>query len=120
MTLSSAIPAAIRNWAGTPAEAVRDADAVLLAVHWLRVDDVLKQAGDLRGKVIAVAATLMAISAWSPWMPVLCESRATWSHLRSWWGSRRTKVTWARRSPIDSTDSHNTVVSEIGLQTRDL
>jgi hypothetical protein len=38
--------------AGTPAEAVRDADAVLLAVHWSRVDDVLKQAGDLSGKVI--------------------------------------------------------------------
>ena len=38
--------------AGTPAEAVSDADAVLLAVHWLRVDDVLKQAGDLSGKVV--------------------------------------------------------------------
>jgi predicted dinucleotide-binding enzyme len=38
--------------AGAPAEAVRDADAVLLAVHWLRVDDVLKQAGDLSGKVV--------------------------------------------------------------------
>jgi 8-hydroxy-5-deazaflavin:NADPH oxidoreductase len=38
--------------AGTPAEAVRDADAVLLAVHWSRVDDVLKQGGDLSGKVI--------------------------------------------------------------------
>jgi 8-hydroxy-5-deazaflavin:NADPH oxidoreductase len=37
---------------GTPAEAVRDADAVLLAVHWSRVDDVLKQAGDLSAKVI--------------------------------------------------------------------
>jgi len=38
--------------AGTPAEAVRDADAVLLAVHWSRVDDVLKQAGNLSGKVV--------------------------------------------------------------------
>ena len=38
--------------AGTPREAVQDADAVLLAVHWSRVDDVLKQAGDLSGKVI--------------------------------------------------------------------
>src|SRR2546427_3112476 len=38
--------------AGTPADAVRDADAVLLAVHWLRIDDVLKQTGDLSGKVI--------------------------------------------------------------------
>src|SRR2546427_2808673 len=38
--------------AGTPAEAVQDADAILLAVHWLRIDDVLTQAGDLSGKVI--------------------------------------------------------------------
>jgi predicted dinucleotide-binding enzyme len=35
--------------AGTPAEAARDADALLLAVHWSRVDDVLGQAGDLGG-----------------------------------------------------------------------
>jgi predicted dinucleotide-binding enzyme len=38
--------------AGTPAQAAKDADAVLLAVHWSRMDDVLKQAGDLSGKVI--------------------------------------------------------------------
>ncbi len=38
--------------AGTPAEAAQDADAVLLAVHWSRVDDVLQQAGDLSGKVV--------------------------------------------------------------------
>ena len=38
--------------AGTPGEAARDADALLLAVHWSRIDDVLNQAGDLRGKVI--------------------------------------------------------------------
>jgi 8-hydroxy-5-deazaflavin:NADPH oxidoreductase len=38
--------------AGTPAEAVKEADAVFLAVNWPRVDDVLKQAGDLSGKVI--------------------------------------------------------------------
>jgi 8-hydroxy-5-deazaflavin:NADPH oxidoreductase len=38
--------------AGTPGEAARDADALFLAVHWSRVDDVLKQAGDLSGKVI--------------------------------------------------------------------
>ena len=31
---------------------MHDADAVLLAVHWLRIDDVLKQTGDLAGKVI--------------------------------------------------------------------
>jgi predicted dinucleotide-binding enzyme len=38
--------------AGTPGEAARGADALLLAVHWLRIDDVLQQAGDLSGKVI--------------------------------------------------------------------
>src|SRR5436190_24213146 len=37
---------------GTPREAVQEADAVLLAVHWSRVDDVLHQAGDTSGKVI--------------------------------------------------------------------
>jgi hypothetical protein len=38
--------------AGTPGEAAREADVLLLAVHWSRVDDVLKQAGDVSGKVI--------------------------------------------------------------------
>lgn len=38
--------------AGTPREAALDADAVLLAVHWSRVNDVLKQAGSLAGKVM--------------------------------------------------------------------
>jgi predicted dinucleotide-binding enzyme len=38
--------------AGTPGEAAKDADALLLAVHWSRMDDVLTQAGDLSGKVI--------------------------------------------------------------------
>src|SRR5215471_14452064 len=38
--------------AGSPREAAQDADAVLLAVHWSRVDDVLAQAGDLSGKVL--------------------------------------------------------------------
>lgn len=38
--------------AGTPGEAARAADVVLLAVHWSRVDDVLKQAGDLAGRTI--------------------------------------------------------------------
>lgn len=38
--------------AGTPREAAQDADALLLAVHWSRLDDVLSQAGDLPGKVI--------------------------------------------------------------------
>jgi len=42
--------------AGTPAEAVRNADAVLLAVNWPRMDDVLKQAGDLSGKVVVTCS----------------------------------------------------------------
>jgi predicted dinucleotide-binding enzyme len=37
---------------GTPREAAQGADAVLLAVHWSRIDDVLAQAGDLSGKVV--------------------------------------------------------------------
>jgi predicted dinucleotide-binding enzyme len=38
--------------AGTPGEAARDANALLLAVHWSRMDDVLWQAGDLSSKVL--------------------------------------------------------------------
>jgi predicted dinucleotide-binding enzyme len=45
--------------AGTPAEAAEDADALLLAVHWLRIDDVLKQAGDVSGKVILTCSLPM-------------------------------------------------------------
>jgi 8-hydroxy-5-deazaflavin:NADPH oxidoreductase len=37
---------------GTPGDAARGADALLLAVHWSRVGDVLKQAGDVSDKVI--------------------------------------------------------------------
>jgi hypothetical protein len=42
--------------AGLPREAVQGADAVLLAVHWSRIEDVLKQAGDLTGKVIVTCS----------------------------------------------------------------
>ena len=45
--------------AGTPAAAARDAHALLLAVHWSRVDDVLKQAGDLSGKTIITCSLPM-------------------------------------------------------------
>lgn len=41
-----------RASAGAPAEAVRGADAVLLAVHWTRVQDVLAEAGALSGKLV--------------------------------------------------------------------
>src|SRR5213083_3177080 len=44
---------------GTPREAAQEADAVLLAVHWLRFDDVLKQAGDLSGKVVVTCSMPM-------------------------------------------------------------
>ncbi len=45
--------------AGTPREAAQDADAVLLAVHWLRFDDVLEQAGDLSGKTVITCSMPM-------------------------------------------------------------
>ena len=45
--------------AGTPGEAARDSEVLLLAVHWSRVDDVLKQAGDLSGKVIVTCSLPM-------------------------------------------------------------
>jgi predicted dinucleotide-binding enzyme len=48
-----------RSRAGTPADAARDADALLLAVHWSRIDDVLKQTGDLSGKVIVTCSLPM-------------------------------------------------------------
>jgi len=41
-----------RARAGTPREAVHDAGAVVLAIHWSRLDDVLEQAGDLKSKVV--------------------------------------------------------------------
>jgi len=46
-----------RARAGTPREAAENANVLLLAVHWSRVDEVLKQAGDLSDKVI-VTCTL--------------------------------------------------------------
>jgi len=46
-------------WAGTPGDAALHADALLLAVHWTRVDAVLKQAGDLSGKVIVTCSLPM-------------------------------------------------------------
>jgi 8-hydroxy-5-deazaflavin:NADPH oxidoreductase len=45
--------------AGTPREAAQDADALILAVHWLQIDDVLRQAGDLSGKVIVTCCLPM-------------------------------------------------------------
>src|SRR5437867_1470739 len=45
--------------AGTPREAAQDADALLLGVHWSRVEDVLNQTGDLSGKVIVTCSLPM-------------------------------------------------------------
>ncbi len=45
--------------AGTPSEAAKQADAILLAVHWSRIDEVLKQAGDLSSKVIVTCSLPM-------------------------------------------------------------
>jgi hypothetical protein len=45
---------------GTPADAARDADAVLLAVHWTRFDDVLGQGGSLSGKVLLTCSLPMS------------------------------------------------------------
>jgi 8-hydroxy-5-deazaflavin:NADPH oxidoreductase len=45
--------------AGTPRDAAQDADALLLAVHWSRIDDVLSQTVDLSGKVIVTCSLPM-------------------------------------------------------------
>ena len=44
---------------GTPADAAAGADALVLAVHWNRVSDVLRQAGDLSGKTILTCSLPM-------------------------------------------------------------
>ena len=56
---SLAREAGARARAGTPAEAARDADILLLAVHWSRLDDVLHQAGNLAGKVVVTCSVPM-------------------------------------------------------------
>jgi predicted dinucleotide-binding enzyme len=45
--------------AGTPREAAQNADVLLVAVHWKRVDDVLRKAGDLSGKVLVTCSLPM-------------------------------------------------------------
>jgi len=51
--------AGTRARAGTPREAAEDADVLLLAVHWSRVDDVLEQAGGISGKVLVTCSLPM-------------------------------------------------------------
>src|SRR3989454_10311280 len=45
--------------AGTPHEAAQEADALLLAVHWSRIEEVLNQTGDLSGKVVLTCSLPM-------------------------------------------------------------
>ena len=45
--------------AGTPREAARASEVLLLAVHWSRVDDVLTQAGDLSDRVVVTCSLPM-------------------------------------------------------------
>ena len=45
--------------AGTPRDAVKESDVILLAVHWSRVDDVLRQAGDVSGRIIITCSVPM-------------------------------------------------------------
>jgi 8-hydroxy-5-deazaflavin:NADPH oxidoreductase len=45
--------------AGTPRDASQEADAVLLAVHWSRMEEVLYQTGDLSRKVIVTCSLPM-------------------------------------------------------------
>lgn len=52
--------AGARARAGTPAEAAAHADAVVLAVHWTRVDDVLAQAGRLSGTTVLTCSLPMS------------------------------------------------------------
>jgi 8-hydroxy-5-deazaflavin:NADPH oxidoreductase len=51
-----------RAAAGTPREAAEKADVLLLAVHWSRVNDVLKQAGDMSEKVLVTCSMPMNAS----------------------------------------------------------
>lgn len=46
---------------GSPRDAARNADAVLLAVHWSKMGDVLRQAGDLGGKVVITCSLPMNV-----------------------------------------------------------
>jgi len=47
--------------AGTPREAAQQAEVLLLAVHWSRVDDVLAQAGDIAGKILVTCSLPMNV-----------------------------------------------------------
>jgi hypothetical protein len=42
----------------------RDAEALVLAVHWLRIDDVLQQVGDSSRKILVQILELFAEDGW--------------------------------------------------------
>lgn len=46
--------------AGTPAEAAAGADALVLAVHWMQLDDLLAQTGGLTGKTVLTCTLPMS------------------------------------------------------------
>jgi len=48
-----------RARAGSPREATQESELLLLAVHWSRVDEVLRLAGDLSGKVLVTCSLPM-------------------------------------------------------------
>ncbi|MGA8155329.1 MAG: NAD(P)-binding domain-containing protein [Rhodoplanes sp.] len=79
---------------GTPREAAQDADALLLAVHWSRIDDVLHQAGDLSGKVIVSCSLPMNADnklqvrlSRSNWLPINAQSASTKATIRRRWSA---------------------------------
>jgi predicted dinucleotide-binding enzyme len=49
--------------AGSPLEAAREADVILLAVHWSRLDDVLSQVGEVIAEMISGARVVAAFQA---------------------------------------------------------
>src|SRR3989454_3110069 len=89
--------------AGTPGDAAREADALLLAVHWSRVDDVLQQAGDVSGKVIVSCSLPMNAD----------DTGLVIAHTSSGSEALAKKVPKAR-----VVSAFNTVPSEIGKSTR--
>jgi predicted dinucleotide-binding enzyme len=54
--------AGARARAGTPVDAARDADALVLAVHWSHINRVLKQIGSVRDKVLITCSLPMNAS----------------------------------------------------------
>ena len=72
--------------AGTPREAAVDADALLLAVHWSRVPDVLRKAGNLSGRVLITCSLPMSRD----------DSRLVVAHTRSGAEALARKVPKAR------------------------